>query len=417
MRQKSSLTSFSALIVVSILFSAFILPMRTAVTQTKRGVKTRPASKPPTHAEPIKVLPVKAKRWALVIGVDEYEESAINSLKGAANDAEALRNALVKYAGFPEAQVVLLATGQPSLRRPTRAKIVRALSDLRSQVPADGLLLVAFSGHGVERGGRAYLLPEDVQSSDDLTLLEDSAIDVERLKYSIRMTGVKQVIILIDACRNDPAAGRSSGDNPLTEGFSRSFNFDRRNDKVDAFVILQATQVGERAYEYRDKQQGYFTWAFVEGLKGAAADERGEITLGRLVDYVEDTVPKLVKQDLGTFNQQRPFATIVGYKANSLVVAVAQPAPRPAKTESAQSEARLDAEVSFWETIKNSTNPEDFRAYQKEYPNGRFISLANIRLRNLEAASVAVKEAIPWAAVRGEPLLQRYAASDDQRKR
>jgi hypothetical protein len=36
-------------------------------------------------------------------------------------------------------------------------------------------------------------------------------------------------------------------------------------------------------------------------------------------------------------------------------------------------------ELSFWETIKNSTNPEDFRAYLKAYPNGRFAELARMR--------------------------------------
>ena len=36
-------------------------------------------------------------------------------------------------------------------------------------------------------------------------------------------------------------------------------------------------------------------------------------------------------------------------------------------------------ELSFWDTIKNSSNPEDFKAYLQQYPNGRFATLAKIR--------------------------------------
>jgi formylglycine-generating enzyme required for sulfatase activity len=44
-------------------------------------------------------------------------------------------------------------------------------------------------------------------------------------------------------------------------------------------------------------------------------------------------------------------------------------------------------EVAFWETIKASTNPDDFREYLKKYPNGEFAGLARNRLNALEAAA------------------------------
>jgi uncharacterized caspase-like protein len=48
-----------------------------------------------------------------VIGVDKYSDPQISPLKGADNDARTLSDALVRYAGFPEDQVILLATDQP----------------------------------------------------------------------------------------------------------------------------------------------------------------------------------------------------------------------------------------------------------------------------------------------------------------
>ena len=41
-------------------------------------------------------------------------------------------------------------------------------------------------------------------------------------------------------------------------------------------------------------------------------------------------------------------------------------------------------EALFWETIKESKNPEDFHAYLRQYPHGAFASLAHIRISTLE---------------------------------
>jgi hypothetical protein len=137
----------------------------------------------------------------------------------------------------------------------------------------------------------------------------------------IRRANVAQVIVLLDACRNDPG-GRADAPNPLTLAYTRGFNFDVRNREVQAFATLYATAVGQRAYEYQEKRQGYFTWAIIEGLKGGAANEKGEVTLQSLVRYVQELVPKRIAIDLGASRQQRPFAVVEGYRADELVLAV-----------------------------------------------------------------------------------------------
>jgi hypothetical protein len=107
----------------------------------------------------------------------------------------------------------------------------------------------------------------------------------------IAETGVRQVVLIIDACRNDPSAGRGDSDNKLTESYVKGFNFKEHNQEITASVTLYATKVGYRAYEYKEKKQGYFSWALVEGLAGRAANEKGEITLGGLISYLQDIVP------------------------------------------------------------------------------------------------------------------------------
>ena len=274
--------------------------------------------------KPVKSLPSSSRRYAIVIGVDQYADTQITTLGGAGNDAKALARALVQYAGFPAEQVTLLASDQPAERQPTRGNILRRLSNMAAVIPPDGLLLLSFAGHGIERGGQAFLLPSDSQVSNDVDLLEQTAINVSQIKDRIKKIGVTQVLLILDACRNDPV-GRANADNPLTAAYTRGFNFDVRNREVQAFATLYATEVGHRAYEYKEKKQGYFTWILVEALRGGAANEKGEVTLGGLVKYLQERVPKRVLQDLGAGKDQKPFAVIEGYRADELVLSIRDP--------------------------------------------------------------------------------------------
>jgi hypothetical protein len=349
-------------------------------------------------ASPIKTWPDKSKRFALVIGVDEYEDPQINKLEGAGNDARALAAALKRYAGFPEDQVILIAPDQPPDRRPTRGNILRRISNLQGLVPQDGLLVVSFAGHGIEKNGRGFLCPTDAQISGDIKLLEETAIAVDDVREWIHQTGVKQVVIILDACRSNPS-GRGISENRLTQSYANRFNFDVRNREVNAFATFYATNVGSVAYEYKEKKQGYFTWALVDGIKGAAANEKGEVTLAGLKKYLEDTVPKRVALDLGQGKEQRPMAAIEGYKADELVISYTVKAPiAPAGPSGRVDPAAV--ELSFWDSIKNSRDPADFREYLNKYPEGQFAGLARNKLKSLgNAAKSEERPAVERARV------------------
>lgn len=388
-----------------------------ALTARVARVQVQDSPRQLQQISPIKTWPSKAKRWALVIGVDKYSDPQISPLKGADNDARTLSDALVRYAGFPQDQVILLSTDQPTERQPTRINVLRRLSNLASVVPQDGLLLISFAGHGIERGGQAYLIPSDSQISDDINLLEESAVSVARMKDRIRATGVGQVVILLDACRNDPG-GRADAPNPLTTAYVNAFNFDVRNHEVTAFATIYATAVGQRAYEYTEKKQGYFTWAIVEGLKGAAANDKGEVTLASLIKYVQEAVPKRVAIDLGGSKQQRPFSQMEGYKADELIIAVTANANASVPTSTSTNVDPAAFELSYWETIKNSTNASDFKSYLDKYPDGEFAALAKNRINNLATATKSdannsgdnAAELAFWDAVKNSNRADDYRA-------
>lgn len=54
--------------------------------------------------------------------------------------------------------------------------------------------------------------------------------------------------------------------------------------------------------------------------------------------------------------------------------------PRPAALSG---DSAVAVELSFWESVKNSGDPEEFSAYLNKYPGGQFAELARIRMRAL----------------------------------
>ncbi len=361
-------------------------------------------------------LPSKEKRWALIVGIDEYQND-VSTLKGSVNDAKALKNVLVNNAGFPENQVVLLTTDSADAdKRPTRENILGALSDLYSRVPEDGLLLFSFSGHGISVGNQAFLIPSNGRFTKNPELLQDFSIDVSRIKRAIETMKVKQVLMLLDACRNEP--GKGDVPNRLTDAYKNGFSFDVANSDVKAFATLYATSIGERAYEFYDKDtgqfRGYFSQAVEEALKGKAANEKGEVTLSRLIDYLETTVPKKVKYDKGE-NQIPTASYSETYRANQLILAVVKPGvsvfaiqqPTPSSSQNTSTN-RISvtgkmSEADFWNSIKNSPDARDFENYLLRIRNGEFTGLfkgtAELKLSQFKNNDENIKD--DFAAVTG----------------
>jgi len=48
-----------------------------------------------------------------------------------------------------------------------------------------------------------------------------------------------------------------------------------------------------------------------------------------------------------------------------------------------------EAELSFWESVRESDNPASLQAYLEKYPDGEFKSLAEIRLSELRVPPIS----------------------------
>src|SRR5262249_32903456 len=115
-----------------------------------------------------------AERFALLIGVDDYAN--INKLQFCGADQRALREELIR-SGFPADHVYLLHDKAKENRyRPSKGNIEHQLDVVLKLAEPDDVLLLAFSGHGVQLGKRSYLCPFDALLTDPKSLISLDAV-------------------------------------------------------------------------------------------------------------------------------------------------------------------------------------------------------------------------------------------------
>ena len=237
------------------------------------------------------------KKYALVVGISEYADPEITDLSFAARDAEEVGLCLRETCGFDDVRT--LASGGGS--EPTHVNVVDALHNLAPLLSPDDLFLFYFAGHGIETKTGAHILT----SNSRIRMPELASVSKEVLSSCLSRVECANRVLILDACRNDPHKGMGDEDNLLTSGFSRDIMAVAETPVegvVPTTCVLFSCRLGERAYEWPDKGHGAFTHYLLEGMRGAAADDRGRITVQALGRYVEAQVPRWAKK----FRTPRP---------------------------------------------------------------------------------------------------------------
>ena len=128
-------------------------------------------------------------RRALVIGNAKYLREPLN---GALADARLVKGLFVQ-AGFQTTLVQNLGVVQ----------LERAVSRFADTIRSGEEVALYYAGHGFEIRGENYLIPTDFnQVSEDFAAR--SAVKLEQVIDSLKRRGPRFVLMMIDACRNDP---------------------------------------------------------------------------------------------------------------------------------------------------------------------------------------------------------------------
>jgi tetratricopeptide (TPR) repeat protein len=187
------------------------------------------------------------KRLALVIGNSAYQN--VDKLRNPVNDANDMAAALRKL-GFE----VMSGT---DLTLPQMRKMVREFGTKLQQQKGVGLFY--YAGHGVQVGGRNYLIPVDANIETE-TETPDYSVDTDLILRFMRDAGNKFNMMILDACRNNPFARSWRQYSP-----NRNLTDDNglvRITPPSGTVILYSTEPGSVASDGKERN-GLFTESFL----------------------------------------------------------------------------------------------------------------------------------------------------------
>jgi hypothetical protein len=209
---------------------------------------------------------VAGRSYAIVIGVCNYEN--VPTLKYAAKDAKEVASALALTA-FKDELVVLHDDEEGGATPPERHRIFHELGHLKNRgLDADDSVLFYFSGHGLMNEGVDYLLP--LEASDEA--LEDTAVPVETAVRRLRETGSKQVVMMIDACRDEMPTGKGvHGIGANTKSVVEDID--------EGVAVVFSCKSRERSYEieHEDVRHSSFTHCLLQAIKGPKTNTLDEV--------------------------------------------------------------------------------------------------------------------------------------------
>ncbi len=233
-------------------------------------------------------------RWAVVIGVGDYESRAIPRLRYSVADADAVYQTLIGPGGFKKEHVLLLT--DKTERKPTFRNLKWALGTfLARSAKKDDTVLIFYAGHGapetdprgLERDGLAkYLIPSDADPDD----LYSTAFPMDELQTIFARIEAERVVAFLDACYSGAAGGRTFSAKRTRAG-SVDEIFLERLTRSKGRAIVTASRPAEVSIELPELGHGIFTYYLVQGLKGAADVNRdGIVSLQELYEYLEAQV-------------------------------------------------------------------------------------------------------------------------------
>jgi hypothetical protein len=280
-------------------------------------------------------------RHALVIGNSSYKHAPLTN---PLNDARAMADSLQRV-GF---RVV-------KLENASQPRMHEAIRQFGEMLRAGGVGLFYYAGHGVQVKGRNFLIPVDaaIEREDEVPY---KAIDAQQVLDKMESAKNPLNIVVLDACRNNP--------------------FARRSRSAAAGLALMEAPVG-----------AIIAFATAPGAEASDGDGKNGIYTQHLLQYM--TQPGLKVEDVfkrvRLAVRQRTNGAQIPWENTSLegdfyfvppTVAEASATAPPSAKQPPDPKA---IELEFWNTIKNSTNPYDYKAYLERFPNGEFAPLARVR--------------------------------------
>ncbi len=235
-----------------------------------------------------------SKRWAVIIGISNYEDSRIPPLRFAAADAKAFYDWSVSTKGgkYPPSQVLLLTDQEATYKN-----MKNALFTWLKQPLEEDIVTIYFAGHGSpdspDSTDNLFLLPYDTQYDD----IASSGFPMWDIQTALkRFIKAKKVVIIADACHAGGVgqtfdiamrSNRGISINAISTGLQNLSNVG------DGVCVISASDDKQFSQENQKWGGGHgvFTYFLLKGLNGEADyDKDNHVSLGELIPYLSQQV-------------------------------------------------------------------------------------------------------------------------------
>ncbi|WP_295448908.1 SUMF1/EgtB/PvdO family nonheme iron enzyme [uncultured Thiodictyon sp.] len=225
-------------------------------------------------------MPPAAKKTALLIGNDRYQDVRLQPLVVPGEDVRALKAVLADPAigGFDVVQ---------ELYNADRNGVAGEIERLFKQAARDDLVLLYFSGHGIlDALGRLSL----ALAETNVDLPVTTALRAEDLRDLMETARCRRQVLILDCCYSGAFARAAKDGGPVPAVTPETFS-----SQGEGRVALLSSTATQRSFEGErvqgETQRSVFTHWLVEGLStGEAAAGEGFVTEEALFQYAYDRV-------------------------------------------------------------------------------------------------------------------------------
>ncbi|WP_089717641.1 caspase family protein [Candidatus Entotheonella palauensis] len=242
-----------------------------------------------------------AESAGLFIGIRTFADTSFAEVPYAVDDAIDLAHLFTLELSLIDPKKVILAlAGMPQksasnerLQALLKAGVTRKsarLTEIYAHLARQGvatgrrgLFVVTLATHGFSDRGRDFLVSTDTRRR----FLKRTGIEVADVFDVVAQAKAPRRLVLLDACRERLSRStRASGieaESAMGQAFADAIA------KASGQVVLSGTTLGGYAYDDDQRQNGVFTAAVLDGLRGqASADKRYFITARTLADYIDN---------------------------------------------------------------------------------------------------------------------------------
>ncbi len=280
---------------------------------------------------------------ALVIGNSTYRAAP---LKNPANDSRDVA-ARLRGLGFTVIERSNLTVKQ----------IGGTLREFRSKLTPGSVALFFYAGHGLQIKGENYLpaVDADISSEEDVPT---QSLATKQIMDVLGDAKTRLNLVFLDACR----------DNPYARGFRSASRGLSKESAPSGTLISFATRPGGVASD-GDGRNGLYTSVLLQAMNST------NLPIEQLLKKVVSGVK------VASSSKQEPWmeGSIEGDFCFGPCNAV----------QTAVSDDR-----ALWESVKDSKDVGELRAYLNKFPNGLFSEVASSRIRVMQTASADQKNSV-----------------------